>query len=356
MSKKILFFFSVTRMGGAETTFVEIIKNYKNNGHECFAIAVIDNGNLGEFLSDLDVPLKILNFTKFNFIYSLFVYRNYIRKNKIELVFNLGLKVELFSRLFSKLFGVKYIISNIRSTDPWRKWYHTCLDKITAKNTDMWVSNSIAGSKVFQEREGINKEKIQVIYNVSSKLILPISKIGIKDKITLGILSNIKKGKGFKDLGQIVKKLNNLGVETNLLIGGVDLLNGEIFKFYNKIDIENKVTYLGYIKDKKTFFESIDVFILPSYWEGLPTSILESIKYGVPVVSTNVGGVSEIISDNNSGLLFLPGDIDCAVMQIQRIIDRDLYFKIRKAGLNEIKSKFRNDNLFNKWNDILNYE
>lgn len=355
-SKNIIFFFSVTRMGGAETTFIEIIKHYKNKGHKCFAIACNDNGNLNEFLTILDVQLVILKITDINIFRTLSLYRKFIIKNQIDVVFNLGLKVELFSRLFSKLFGAKYIVSNIRSTDPWRKWYHTTLDKLTLKNTDIWVANSIAGSEAFIKREGIKKDKIKVIYNVSEKSISRIQKKGIENKITIGILSNIKKGKGFKDLGLIVKKLNNLGIHTNLIIGGVDLLNGEIFDYYNQINISHKVNYLGYLKDKTSFFNSIDIFVLPSYWEGLPTSILESFKYGIPVVATNVGGIPEIMDGDLKNLLFFPGDINRAIEKIQSLQNLEYYNNIIHKGIEVIGRKFQNDELFNKWDKILDYE
>lgn len=356
LKKNILFFFSVTRMGGAETTFIEIIKNYKNKGHKCFAIAIEDNGSLNDFLTIMDVPLIILKVTDINIFRTLNLYRKFINENKIDVVFNLGLKVELFSRLFSKFFGAKYIVSNIRSTDPWRKWYHTVLDKLTLKNTDIWVSNSFAGSEAFNKREGIPKNKIKVIYNVSEKSISKIQKKGIENEITIGILSNLKKGKGFKDLGVIVKKLNDLDINTNLLIGGVDLLDGEIFDFYNQIGITNKINYLGYIKDKMSFFKSIDIFVLPSYWEGLPTSILESLKYGIPVVATNVGGIPEIMDGDLKNLLFFPGDIDQAVEKIQSLQDLEYYNKIIDKGIEVIVTKFQNDELLNKWDKILDYD
>ncbi|WP_445721070.1 glycosyltransferase family 4 protein [Flavobacterium sp.] len=356
LSKNILFFFSVTRIGGAETTFIEIIKHYKSRGHICFAIAIQDLGNLNDFLTILDVPLLILNIKNINFLRTLYLYRNFIKTNKINIVFNFGLKVELFSRLFSKFFGANYIVSNIRSTDPWRRWYHTALDKLTLRNTNVWVANSFAGSESFIKREGVPKNKIKVIYNVSENSIIKIQKNGIQNKITIGILSNIKKGKGFEDLGLILKKLNDLDINTTLLIGGVDLLNGEIFNFYNQIGISHKINYMGFIKDKRSFFESIDVFVLPSYWEGLPTSILEALKYGIPVVATNVGGIPEIMSGDLENLLFFPGEVDQAVEKIQSLQDLDYYNMMIDKGSEVIATKFQNDQLLEEWNKILRYD
>ena len=53
---------------------------------------------------------------------------------------------------------------------------------------------------------------------------------------------------------------------------------------------------------------SCDVYILPSYHEGLPISVLEAMSYGKPVISTNVGGIPEIVKPGFNGWLFQPGD------------------------------------------------
>ena len=92
-SKNILFFFSVTRMGGAETTFIEIIENYKNKGHRCFAIAHKDNGTLNDFLTPLDVQLIVLDITNVNFFRTIFLYRKFIIQKIIEKYENLFLSV-----------------------------------------------------------------------------------------------------------------------------------------------------------------------------------------------------------------------------------------------------------------------
>lgn len=59
---------------------------------------------------------------------------------------------------------------------------------------------------------------------------------------------------------------------------------------------------------KSQLFNTADAFILPSYHEGVPISILEAESYALPVISTQVGGIPEIVSDSYNGILFKPGD------------------------------------------------
>ena len=154
--RRFLFFFSESNIGGTETTFIEIIKEFSKNNIKCYVIVINNKGPLLDILNNYIIDSCIINIKSFNIIKTLFLFNKFIKKNKIELIFNFGLKIEIFSRLFSKLFGVQYIISNIRSIDSWRRWYHILLDKICRYNTDLWVSNSKAAKLIFSERDSIN--------------------------------------------------------------------------------------------------------------------------------------------------------------------------------------------------------
>lgn len=93
-----------------------------------------------------------------------------------------------------------------------------------------------------------------------------------------------------------------------LHVGG----NGEVETLKSKIDgygLNDIVRYEGWVSGERKIelFNRVDAYILPSYAEGLPISILEAMSYGLPVLSTPVGGIPEIVS-SDTGILFDPGD------------------------------------------------
>ena len=102
------------------------------------------------------------------------------------------------------------------------------------------------------------------------------------------------------------EELNN---KVLLHIGG----NGETERLQEIIaheGLSSIVKFEGWVSGKKKIdlLNKADIFILPSYTEGLPISILEAMAYSVPVISTNVGGIPEVIKNEENGYILTPGD------------------------------------------------
>ena len=123
-------------------------------------------------------------------------------------------------------------------------------------------------------------------------------------------LGEIGERKGVFDLLQVIaNKQAKYRNKIHLFIGG----NGKtdaLVTFIEKQQISDIVDFIGWVtKDEKTrVLNSSDIYILPSYNEGLPISILEAMSYGMPVISTTVGGIPEIVRQNQNGLLITPGN------------------------------------------------
>ena len=130
------------------------------------------------------------------------------------------------------------------------------------------------------------------------------------DLLSLLFLGLICNEKGIFDLVDVIA-VNQEHYRNRLVlrIGG----NGEVKRLQDLIrekHIEDMVHFLGWITsdEKAKVLENSSIYILPSYHEGLPISILESMSYGKPVISTNVGGIPEIVKHRENGLLITPGN------------------------------------------------
>ena len=359
MPKKILFFISITNIGGAETNVAKIGFELYKLGYEIHFLVVEDNGHFFNLVNHYATTCNVLFYPlhhPINLIKSIYKYKKIIQKNKIDVVFNFGLKVEIFSIIFSKLIksSIK-IISNIRNTDKLKPVLYKITYVFFTFFANKICSNSIAGKKMYQINFLGLKNKIQVIYNY-----IEISDINIEIKksnpsiIYIGVLANIIKKKGHFDLIPIAKKLINNNINPIFLCGGIDYTAGLFEKKINENNLQHNFKLLGYLENKKAYFEQLDIFLLPSYYEGMPTVVLEAMAHKKPIITTNVDGMLEQIKDGENGLLVTPGDIDGFVGAILNLIhNNSLKEKFITNSIQVLEQKFRKKDKIEDWVNVI---
>ena len=134
-------------------------------------------------------------------------------------------------------------------------------------------------------------------------------------RINVLFLGIVGERKGSYDLLQAFAQAVRREPRLHLSIGG----NGEIEKaeaLARDLDLGRHVSFLGWVdgNEKQRLLAETDVFVLPSYNEGLPVSVLEAMAWGIPVVTTPVGGIPELIAHGVNGFFVPPGDV-CALQE-----------------------------------------
>lgn len=127
--------------------------------------------------------------------------------------------------------------------------------------------------------------------------------------LTVLFLGMLGQRKGIYDLLPAFKRVAQRIDGVRLLVGG----NGEVeqtAQAVHALGLGDTVEVLGWVagEAKQALLAQADVFVLPSYNEGLPVSVLEAMSYGVPVISTRVGGIPELVRDGVDGFLIDAGD------------------------------------------------
>ncbi len=91
----------------------------------------------------------------------------------------------------------------------------------------------------------------------------------------------------------------------------------------SSLGIGSQTTFLGRLPESETLEEvsKAGVFVLPSFWEGLPVAIMEAMALGVPVVTSRIAGVPELVVDGENGLLFAPSNWDELALQLGRLLE-----------------------------------
>ncbi len=147
-------------------------------------------------------------------------------------------------------------------------------------------------------------------------------KIKKNAKLNLLFLGIIGKRKGVFDLLKVLSENQAFFKEKlTLTIGG----NGETSKlknFIRKNSLEDWIHFEGWVNDerKHQLLSNSDVLILPSYNEGLPIAILEAMSYGLAIIASNVGGIPEIVKNDENGFLIEPGNIQQIEDSLKKLI------------------------------------
>ena len=175
-----------------------------------------------------------------------------------------------------------------------------------------------------------------------------------KETLVLGYLGRITEAKGMNELLEACKVLQSKGVQFVLKIAGVENKNESFIRSFEK-DLGNRFEYVGIItgKEKDIFLNSIDILVLPSYFEGLPMSLLECMSHGVVPVVTPVGSIPEVVKESANGLLIKVHDIDSIVNAITHLYeDKTLMSRLSRAARETIEEQFCPARYFERLNKI----
>lgn len=193
-------------------------------------------------------------------------------------------------------------------------------------------------------------KKIKVLYTGKNEYTLveknnfrAINNFSQKDVLIL-MASNIVEGKGQLDLIKVlIRNKYNWG-NVKVLFAGDSLsempksieYNRKLHSIVKNKKLENNIIFLGWRNDIGKILSDIDIYVSTSYSEALPAAIREAMSFAKPVVATNVGGTSELVTHNEDGFLYRPGDIDALEKYLEYFISSS---KIRKNFGNKGKKK-----------------
>jgi len=103
-----------------------------------------------------------------------------------------------------------------------------------------------------------------------------------------------------------------------LIIAGEGSLKDELKSLCRQLDLSDSVQFLGNVENVELYFKNADIFVLTSTYEGLPLTVLEAMASGLPIISTNVGGIKDVVTDN--GLLVDDGNQTELIQAMEKLI------------------------------------
>lgn len=229
--------------------------------------------------------------------------------------------------------------------------------------TDKYIAVSQATKNALIQQINIKTEKIEVIpnfvnsdkyldLNTQETRILKRTNLNItENEFVIGYVGRLSEVKGCNILIQAVKQLT---IKYKLIIVGDGEDKEKLENLTKNLDLKDNIKFLGAIAEVETIYPVFDIVVIPSISEAFSLVTIEAQISGVPIIGSNIPALSEIITDEDNGLLFTVNDVDILAKKIEYLFhNQELRKKIIKNGKEKAK-QYNYQNFVNNLNRIYN--
>ncbi|MBN1999819.1 glycosyltransferase family 4 protein [candidate division KSB1 bacterium] len=339
---KILYIITGLRIGGAEKLLYQVAKHLDPENIRVEIIYFDRKAAMMPLFEQLRVTVTRYKYT----LLSVFPLIRHMRRCRFDAVHTHLVFADIIGRLAALFVPVK-VFSSVHGTE----WYHlrSTLGARTVRLADkllaLWsrgkyIAVSAAVKDVLVNRVGIEPGSVTVLYNA-----VPLAKgqteIRPKSlKFRILFVGRLIKTKNVACLIRALALLKN----TNICLTVVG--EGPCASMLHSLAAEKKlgksVVFKSALLDVKEYYQNHDVLVLPSLFEGLGIVILEAFSYGLPVIGSAVGGITELL-ENNRGLLFESNNHRDLAQKIQTLYKNDR--KRRELGQNGLEYVKKNHDI-----------
>ena len=175
---------------------------------------------------------------------------------------------------------------------------------VLGENEKIIIEQTLKAKRVFLLPNCVDlqdAESFERVYNLTKPL-------------NIGYIGRIAATKGMENLLLACCELKAKQIPFTVKLAGAEEVKDSFLPLFDSY-LEHQFIYAGIVsgESKNFFLKTLDIFVLPSYFEGLPMSLLECMSYGVVPVTTNVGSISDVVEDRKNGLFIKVKDTDSIV-------------------------------------------
>lgn len=316
---------------GAERLLVDLMR--RRSGRYRYAIVcLVKGGPLEAEFAALGVPVIVIGRRQKLDVGMVLRLAAWLRRERVAVVHTHLFTADVFGRLAAWLAGVRGVFSTSHNVNGWKGRAHRWLDRLLALVSDRVVGCTEEVGRVLVSRDRIAPRKVAVVENgVDLRRFESVSAEGVRaefdiaqDAVLMGVVGRLHPQKGHQDLLQSFVRLRALTQRRFqcLFIGDGDLRDA-LEQEVDRLGLRDVVRFTGLRSDVPRLLVALDLFVMPSRWEGLPMALLEAMACGKPVAATAVGGIPSVIDDGTNGLMLPPEQPEAMAQALARLMADD---------------------------------
>ncbi len=312
-------------VGGAENMVAALATSLNPEMFQVQVATIGPPGYIGEELARMGQPVVSLRLDiRRTSAWTLFwAVRGLLQDFKPDILHTHLYHANLYGRLASLGLGLRGVVATVHNIYKRVKLHRCVLNCLMS-----WVSDYVI---VFGPQVRHDVKRYDLVAASRIRMLspgVPIEDLSVKESLAeakellratgfcIGTVSRLEEQKGQEYLLKAIDLIRPEIPDLTLLIVGDGTRRASLERLVRDLGLKKSVRFLGIRRDVPLILRSLDLYVQPSLWEGIPLTLLEAMGAGVPVISTRVGRASEVIQDGENGRLVPPGDAEAMAAAI----------------------------------------
>jgi glycosyltransferase involved in cell wall biosynthesis len=325
---RILLLSTSMGMGGADQQILILARAMRARGHDVRIVALAPLGPMGLEAQQEGMQVESLELRKsVTDIPRILRLVRLVRAWRPDVLHSHMVHANVLAGAVRPLTRVPVLISTIHSINDGGP-VHMAAYRLTSPQVDRFTIISRLAAERYVAIGAVPAQRLQVVPNaVDTDRILshPQARAALRGELGLGdefvwlAVGRFEEAKDYPTMIAAFARLAAARPTSQLLLVGKGSLQENVEALLRANGLEQRVRFLGVRRDVPELMSAADGYVLSSAWEGMPVVLLEAAAVELPVVATQVGGVSEVVEDGTTGLLVPPSDPAALARAMERV-------------------------------------
>lgn len=353
---RVIHICKVTGVAGAENHLLTLLAGLRGRGIDARLLLLVEGGNPVEAMvaaaasrgipaerslirADID-PVLLIRLAR------------RLRTLQPDIVHTHLFHADLHGIPAARLAGVSRIVSSRHNDNAFRRRFpYRQINRFLWRLTMAGIGISAAITRFTIEVEGASPAQMTTIpYGLDSTGAVDRavaraalrSELGLPpDTLLAGIVCRLIEQKGVPYALEAFARVAARFPAAQLVIAGDGPLRPALEAQARELELAERIHFLGWRTDTAAIFAALDVFLMPSLWEGFGLVLLEAMAQSIPVIGSAVSAIPEVVADGETGLLCPPRDVDCLAAALGDLLaDPDLRARLGAAGRTRLEERF----------------